>query len=155
MGTATKSPARPRTKKRTVNLTTPADGTLAVREGEDPWSEAEVLEVRADLLGDLDRLTQEVADLEQTIVHVMRESTDGAGDDQADTGAKAYEREQELAFLATTRETIFQTEYALRRIDQGIFGNCENCAGAIGKARLQAFPRATMCVTCKQRQERR
>ena len=32
---------------------------------------------------------------------------------------------------------------------------CENCGKPIGKARLEAFPRATMCVSCKQRQERR
>ena len=34
-------------------------------------------------------------------------------------------------------------------------GYCENCGKPIGKARLEAFPRATMCVSCKQRQERR
>jgi DnaK suppressor protein len=156
VGTATKTPARPRTtKKRTVATTPASDGVIAVREGEAPWNEAEVDEVRADLVADLDRLTLEVADLQSTIVHVMRESTDGAGDDQADTGAKAYEREQELTFLAATKETIFQTEYALRRIDLRTFGSCESCGNAIGKARLQAFPRATLCVTCKQREERR
>lgn len=156
MSTATKTPARTRsTKKRAATLATSADGTLAVREGEDPWSDSEVDEVRADLVADLDRLTLEVADLQSTILHVMRESTDGAGDDQADTGAKAYEREQELAFLAATKETIFQTEYALRRLQLGTFGSCEHCGNAIGKARLQAFPRATLCVTCKQREERR
>lgn len=156
MGTATKTPARPRaTKKRSVATTPSPDGTLAVRDGESPWSSDEADEVRADLVADLDRLTLEVADLQSTIVHVMRESTDGAGDDQADTGAKAYEREQELALLAATKETIFQTEYALRRIDLGTFGSCESCGNAIGKARLQAFPRATLCVACKQREERR
>jgi DnaK suppressor protein len=32
---------------------------------------------------------------------------------------------------------------------------CESCGKPIGKARLLAFPRATLCVECKQRQERR
>ena len=34
-------------------------------------------------------------------------------------------------------------------------GNVSARGEAIGKARLQAFPRATLCVTCKQREERR
>lgn len=37
----------------------------------------------------------------------------------------------------------------------GTNGYRENCGKLIGKARLEAFPRATMCVACKQRQERR
>ena len=32
---------------------------------------------------------------------------------------------------------------------------CASCGQPIGKARLQAFPRATLCVACKQREERR
>jgi RNA polymerase-binding transcription factor DksA len=156
VGTAAKTATRTRaTKRRTITLETSTDGALAVREGEEPWTEPEVAEVRADLVADLDRLHREMADLQTTIQHVMRESTDGAGDDQADTGAKAYEREQELTFLAATKETIFQTQYALRRLDLQTFGSCEACGNAIGKARLQAFPRATLCVSCKQREERR
>ncbi|MDG4532298.1 TraR/DksA C4-type zinc finger protein [Streptomyces sp. AV19] len=48
-----------------------------------------------------------------------------------------------------------QTERALGRLGAGTYGLCENCGRPIGKARMQAFPRATLCVECKQRQERR
>jgi DnaK suppressor protein len=85
----------------------------------------------------------------------MRDTSDGAGEDQADTGSKALEREQELTLLANIRETLAQTEHALDRLADGTYGNCESCGQPIGKARLQAFPRATLCVTCKQREERR
>ncbi|MDX6368365.1 MAG: hypothetical protein QOK30_3441, partial [Nocardioidaceae bacterium] len=34
-------------------------------------------------------------------------------------------------------------------------GVCESCGNPVGKMRLQAFPRATLCMECKQRQERR
>ena len=37
----------------------------------------------------------------------------------------------------------------------GEFGTCENCGNPIGKARMEVFPKATMCVRCKQRAERR
>jgi len=97
----------------------------------------------------------EVASLQSALSDVLRDGGDGAGDDQADTGAKAFERDQEMTLLANARDMLFQTRHALDRIDAGTYGTCENCGGPIGKARLQAFPRATFCVTCKQRQERR
>jgi RNA polymerase-binding transcription factor DksA len=43
----------------------------------------------------------------------------------------------------------------LARLDDGSYGQCESCGNPIGKERLQAFPRATLCMACKQRQERR
>ncbi|TAL16310.1 MAG: DNA-binding protein, partial [Frankiales bacterium] len=50
---------------------------------------------------------------------------------------------------------LLQVERALARLDEGTYGRCENCGNPIPKARLQAFPRATLCVACKQREERR
>ncbi len=85
----------------------------------------------------------------------MRDSGDGAGDDQADAGAKTFEREQEISVANNSREMLEQTERALARIDDGTYGVCEICGNPIGKLRLQAFPRATLCVADKQRQERR
>ena len=85
----------------------------------------------------------------------MRDSGDGAGDDQADTGTKNITREHEMALAANAREMLLQTERALERLDAGTYGLCENCGNPIGKARMQAFPRATLCVECKQKQERR
>ena len=42
-----------------------------------------------------------------------------------------------------------------QRIADGTYGTCESCGLPIGKMRLEAFPRATLCVDCKQREERR
>ena len=128
---------------------------FAVREQESPWTEQEVQAVRAELLVDMQRLEQDVVLLETGLADVTRHSLDGAGDDHADTGSKAYDREQELGFLTTTRATLFQTRHALGRIEDGTYGDCELCGRPIGKLRLQAFPRAVLCVACKQRQERR
>ena len=43
---------------------------------------------------------------------------------------------------------------ALIRIEEGIFGECEECGGDIEKKRLLARPTATYCITCKEDQER-
>jgi len=53
------------------------------------------------------------------------------------------------------RESLHIIEAALARIEDGTYGVCESCGQPIGKMRLQAFPRATLCMECKQRQERR
>lgn len=130
-------------------------GSLAVRSGEDPWTAEELAALRDELTAEQDRIQRQVVLLQSSIADVLRDSGDGAGDDTADTGSKAFEREQEMTLLANTRESLFQTEHALRRITAGTYGSCESCGEAIGKARLQAFPRATLCVSCKQKQERR
>src|SRR6266566_3720330 len=98
----------------------PMAAALPVRQGERRWTEAELARIR-------DTLAAEVAD---------------AGDDQADAGAKTFEREQELALTHNARELLAQSERALSRIDDGSYGTCESCGEPIGKARLQAFPRA-------------
>ncbi|NVK79758.1 TraR/DksA family transcriptional regulator [Streptomyces morookaense] len=131
------------------------EGVLAVRPGEEPWTAAEVAEARSELQSEVLRLRGEIAAAGQAITGLMRDSGDGAGDDQADTGTKNIAREHELALAAHARETLQQTEHALERLDAGTYGLCESCGNPIGKARMQAFPRATLCVDCKQRQERR
>jgi RNA polymerase-binding protein DksA len=127
-------------------------GDLAVRPGEDPWT---TQEARAELQAEETRLRDEITSSERALAGLMRDSGDGAGDDQADTGAKNITREHELALAANAREMLTQTEHALERLDAGTYGLCENCGDPIGKARMQAFPRATLCVECKQKQERR
>ena len=85
----------------------------------------------------------------------LSDAVGDAGDDQADAGAKTFQREHELALTENARELLALSERALERIDAGTYGVCESCGQPIGKARLQAFPRATLCVSCKQREERR
>lgn len=128
---------------------------FAVREGEDAWTAAEIDELREELVTEIARLRVELSDADAELSDLLRNSGDGAGDDQADSGSSALEREQELTMVNNTRDLLEQSVSALERIGRPGFGTCESCGLAIGKARLQAFPRATLCVTCKARQERR
>ncbi|MER6461557.1 TraR/DksA family transcriptional regulator [Streptomyces sp. NPDC001228] len=132
-----------------------APGELAVRPGEDPWTPEEVEEARTELMSEALRLRAELDASDSALAGLMRDSGDGAGDDEADTGTKNITREHELALAANAREMLEQTERALEKLDAGTYGLCENCGNPIGKARMQAFPRATLCVECKQKQERR
>ncbi|MFP8887913.1 TraR/DksA family transcriptional regulator [Streptomyces mangrovi] len=134
---------------------TAAPDELVVRPGEEPWTAQEVEEARAELSSESERLRVEIHAAEEALDGLMRDSADGAGDDQADTGTKNITREHEMALAENAREMLYQTERALDRLEAGTYGVCENCGKPIGKARMQAFPRATLCVECKQRQERR
>jgi DnaK suppressor protein len=128
--------------------------SLPVRPGEEPWTDEELGEVRAELADEAAGLRAEIGQAESQIQR-LSDTVAEAGDDEADASSKLYEREHELALTRNTRELLEQTEHALERTDAGTYGVCESCGKPIGKARLLAFPRATLCVECKQRQERR
>ncbi|MGD9961268.1 TraR/DksA family transcriptional regulator [Nocardioides sp.] len=133
----------------------PDVASLAVKEGEDAWTQAELDEVLTELHGYADRLTAELHDQEIELAGLMRDAGDGAGQDQADLGATSFERDHELTVVNNSREMLAQTQRALARIDDGSYGVCESCGNPIGKMRVMAFPRATLCLSCKQREERR
>lgn len=128
---------------------------LPVRDGEDPWTPEEVAEVREELVSEIERMQKAIAVTEAELAGLMREGSDGAGRDPADVGSSNFERDQEMSLAQNAREMLEQSQLALSLFDKGQYGLCENCGKPIGKARLQAFPRATMCVACKQREERR
>jgi DnaK suppressor protein len=128
---------------------------LPVRPGEKRWTEAELEVVRSELAAEAAALRADIERAESDIASRLGDAVGDAGDDQADVGAKTFEREHELALTHNARELLTQNERALARIDASTYGTCESCGEPIGKARLQAFPRATLCVTCKQREERR
>ena len=129
--------------------------SFPVRKGERRWTTAEITKIRTQLAGEAVELRDEIERAESDIADRLGDSVSDAGDDQADVGAKTYEREHELSLTYNARDLLVQTERAVARIESGTYGVCESCGEPIGKARLQAFPRATLCVRCKQREERR
>ncbi|MDQ3481094.1 MAG: TraR/DksA C4-type zinc finger protein [Actinomycetota bacterium] len=128
---------------------------LAVREGERQWTAGEIAEVRETLDFDATRLKSEIVAAEREIGQLLRAGSEGAGNDQADVGSNTFERDHEMSMVKNARENLELVQEAVRRIDAGSYGVCESCDRPIGKMRLQAFPRATLCMECKQRQERR
>ena len=119
-------------------------------------SPAETEKIRVALHGRLGELRDEYDLTLSEITELQRDRlTDSAGDDQADTGTKTFEREQEISLANSILERVTQVERALERLDEGGYGWCERCGNPIPVERLAAFPSATLCVTCKQLEERR
>ena len=128
---------------------------VPVAEGEDPWTAEELAEVREDLVFDVQRMQRAIATAEKGLEKLFDDGTEGAGRDPADVGSTNFERDQEMSLVQNARDLLEQAQNALKLFDAGQYGSCESCGEPIGKDRLMVFPRATMCVTCKQREERR
>ena len=124
-------------------------------DAEASWTAAELKAMRSELNKELVRLRAELAEVEGEMDDLISSAGVGAGDDQADAGAKTFEREHEMSLVYNARDMVLQTERAIERIDTKTYGRCEECGNSIGKARLQVFPRATLCMVCKQKEERR
>ena len=65
--------------------------------------------------------------------------------------------EQSMRMRLRNRETLYikKVEEALARIEEGTFGECDSCGEDIELRRLEARPTATLCVGCKEEQERK
>jgi RNA polymerase-binding transcription factor DksA len=151
-------PARPVKSGKKVAPLKPikqAPTPIVVSDSEAAWNATELRAIRSELAKELIRLQKELASIESEMDALIADAGDGAGDDQADAGTKTFEREHEMSLVINARDMVLQTERALDRIDTKTYGNCEECGSPIGKARLQVFPRATLCMLCKQKEERR
>ena len=122
--------------------------SIPVAEGEEPWTQEE-------LTDEIARLERAISVAQAGLEDLFSDGSEGAGRDPADVGSTNFERDQEMSLAQNAREMLEQAQLALRLFDSGEYGTCESCGNPIGKDRLQVFPRATLCMTCKKREERR
>ncbi len=124
-------------------------------EDESNWLKSELTTVRKILEKDALDLAAEIAELDENLHSIIMDSGEGAGDDQADAGTKTFEREHEISIRSNKEILLDQTNRALDRIQAGTYGACENCGKPIGKHRLlEANPRATLCMPCREKEDR-
>ena len=74
--------------------------------------------------------------------------------DEMDLASSEYL--QSFTFRLRGREKTFleKIQKAIDKIDKGSFGTCEECEGEISQKRLEARPETTLCIRCKEDQER-
>ena len=109
-------PPRPRPPAKAARGTRSAAETEKIR--------VALAERRDELKAEYDQTLGEITELQRDRL------TDSAGDDQADTGTKTFEREQEISLANNILERINQVERALERLDEGGYGWCERCGNA-------------------------
>lgn len=111
-------------------------------------------QLRAALEAEREELLGQVADLDAE-ADISRWRDGGFDDDPADSGSANLERDRAQSLSGYARRTLEAVDNALARMDDGLYGICEQCGTAIERDRLEALPYATLCMECKRGQERR
>jgi len=105
-----------------------------------------LLALRARLLGDMTQM-------EDNALNKDHSRTTSMPTNMAELGSDNSEQELTLSLLGSDKNALDQIEAAIRRIEDGSYGRCEECDGRIPKSRLDAIPYAALCVQCASQQE--
>ena len=89
----------------------------------------------------------------ETVSHLQTETENHA--DLADRASSETDRALELRTRDRQRKLISKIDQALRRVEDGSYGYCEETGEPIGLARLDARPTATLSLEAQERHERR
>jgi DnaK suppressor protein len=104
------------------------------------------------------RLVNELGHIEKSVMG--RSLREASGDlsaysfHMADVGTDAQERESVFQYATTEGRVLYDIEDALRKIELGEYGICEDCEKPIERVRLEALPHARMCLKCQERADR-
>ena len=74
--------------------------------------------------------------------------------DEMDLASSEYLQSFEFRLRGREKTHLAKLELALKKIDAGTFGICEECEEPIGKKRLETRPETKLCIRCKEDQER-
>ena len=74
--------------------------------------------------------------------------------DEMDLASSEYLQSFEFRLRGREKSLLNKLDLALKKIEDGTFGVCEICEEPIGKKRLEARPETTLCIKCKEDQER-
>ena len=74
--------------------------------------------------------------------------------DEMDLASSEYLQSFEFRLRGREKSLLSKLDLALKKIEDGTFGICEICEEPIGKKRLEARPETTLCIKCKEDQER-
>jgi DnaK suppressor protein len=91
---------------------------------------------------------------EETLKNEMELSTDDLSDEN-DLASAVYDQNLALQLRGREKRLLSKVDLALQRIADGEFGICEECGDDISVSRLEARPVTTLCIACKEEQERR
>jgi DnaK suppressor protein len=100
-----------------------------------------------------DRRQYLLREVKQRLKEIKNSGTDRLSD-TADIASNMVEDEIVMSIAQGEAKEIEQIDYALNKINKGKYGNCENCGKSINKQRLMAIPFVSLCIKCKEDEER-
>ena len=123
------------------------------------YNKAELAKIRK-------KIIENKADVLNELMSIKKDSLgksqkDASGDlsgysfHMADMATDLYEREFLLGLAEGEIELLYALDDATKRIDEGIYGICDECGGIISKRRLKAIPQAQSCIKCQEKKEKK
>lgn len=111
-------------------------------------------------------LLKERESIGQEISHIAKESLkqsqrDASGDlsgysyHMADMASDNYEREFSLGRATEEQGLLYSIDEALKRVEDGTYGSCLQCAKPISKKRLNAVLHTELCINCQKKNEKK
>lgn len=95
-------------------------------------------------------LEAKLAGLEQRLASIKRDVTRSHSVDSAEQAQERENDEVEEAIGVETEQSLRDVRAALARLDEGLYGICENCGDDIAPGRLEVLPETVLCVKCAQ-----
>jgi RNA polymerase-binding transcription factor DksA len=120
-------------------------------------TDKELQKYRETLIGLKEQVATDIKHLSQDTL--MKSQKDVSGDisgygvHMADVASDNYERDFSLERVSDEREVLIEIDEAIRRVDEGTFGQCQMCKGVINKQRLEVLPHSRFCKKCQEKQE--
>jgi len=111
-----------------------------------------ILKKKEDILDEIKSLSEDV---------LKKSQKEASGDisgyayHMADVATDNYDREFSLGLASNERELLYVLDDALKKIEDGTYGICEQCKASISKTRLKALPQASLCVKCQEKKEKK
>ena len=108
------------------------------------------------LLAERERLHGEKRAIDQDLIQLGRsQADDGAsvGNHMADEGGSIQEADNDLAVRGNVEQVLAEVEHALKKLEDGTYGICEDTGEPISQARLEALPYARYTVAALEKRE--
>jgi len=111
-----------------------------------------ILKIKEKMLDDIKHISEDT---------LKKSQKDAAGDisgytyHMADVATDTYDREFSLGLASNERQSLYELDEAIKKIEEGTFGICEECKSLITKTRLKVVPFTRLCVKCQEKKEKR
>ncbi len=99
------------------------------------------------------RLQGDMTQMEDNALNKDHGKATSMPNDMAELGTGNFDQEFTLSLLGSEKNALDQIDEALKRIEDGSFGQCEECGMKIPRSRLEAIPYAALCVGCASQRE--
>jgi len=144
---------RVKRKKAKVKVAKPRVGKISAKKKQKKIGKRQLKAYREMLLKEKERITGEIQHINKDTLN--RSQRDASGDisgytyHMADVATDSYDREFSLGLANNEREILYEVNEALKKVEDGSYGNCLECAKPITKKRLKAVPYTKFCIKCQ------